>query len=293
MSVLNQAMGNSYFLIAEAGATKTSWMLADSHGESLRLKETAGFNPNYHEIGELEILLHLEIKPFLEGNLPDRLVYYGAGCGTDEKKELVRSALKAHFLLSSVVVHSDLLAAAHALLGNKAGVVGLLGSGSNCCYYNGTDIVRNVASLGYLLGDEGSGTYIGKKLLISWIRGEFNTELSQKVENHIGFPADQAVTRFYSDKTPNKFLSSLIPFVKENIHFLPIQKLVEKSFDDFITIQLKSIAKPNTDKLCFAGSVAWVFQEILIRQLSRHGYHADRIEKELSKDLVKYHLGID
>lgn len=293
MCQLSQALSSNYLLIAEAGATKTSWILTKSHGKSFRLKETAGFNPNYHQISELESLIRDEIKLMLEGNQPERLIFYGAGCGTEEKKDLIRNVLQLAFPLSRVVVHSDLLAAAHGLLGNKAGVVGLLGTGSNCCHYNGTDIVKNVASLGYLLGDEGSGTYIGKKLLISWIRGEFTAELSQKVENHIGYPAEQAVTRFYSDKTPNKFLSSLIPFVKENIHFLPIQKLVENSFDDFISIQLKSIAKPSNDKLCFAGSVAWVFQEILIRQLSRHGYHVDRIEKELSKDLVKFHQGIE
>jgi len=148
-------------LIADSGTTKTEWCLITDRGDAETVI-TSGINPFYQDAENISVILQ---KEFAGVKKIDAIYFYGAGCINQEKQNIVRNALLNVFKVTNIFVGSDLLAAAHSLCQEQSGVVCILGTGSNSCCYNGCEIVANVSPLGFILGDEGSGAVLGKKLI--------------------------------------------------------------------------------------------------------------------------------
>ena len=167
--------------VADSGSTKTSWYFVNEQGQGFEYK-TVGFNPYYQNSEDILNNLREGLIPNLEFSEPVKEIYfYGAGCELPSKRAEVENPLKKAFPDAKVVVGHDMLGAAKALLGSQAGIACISGTGSNSCYYDGTDVTENVRSLGLYMGDEGSGGYIGRSLIIAYLREELPTEIRTNI----------------------------------------------------------------------------------------------------------------
>jgi len=250
-------------LIADSGSTKTDWRLIDEN-KQIHQYATQGISPYFQTSEEIAAMLVKELLSQINIPLVNLTInYYGTGCGNDEKKEVVAAALKHNFKNAIVNVESDMLAAARSLCGNEKGIAAILGTGSNTCFYDGKIIVANTPSVGYLLGDEGSGAHIGK----TFIQAFLNNELPEGIKNN--FTARQNISQavildnVYKKPYPNRYLASFSKFVFQNIKEQYLADLVINCFQQFFE---KHICKyPNHKEIPFncVGSVAFYYSKIL------------------------------
>lgn len=277
------------YLIAEAGTTKIDWIFFDEKGNLLKTLTTTGFNPFYHPPFELERLIKEELVSKMPTLKIDAVYYYGSGCSTLENCTIVSQAFTAVFGSIPISVETDLMAAAHGLLGHEAGIACILGTGSNACFYDGQKIILKLPSLGFMLGDEGSGTYIGKLILTDWLNNAMPLELYQSFADRFGLNPAEALNRLYKSDQPGNFLSSLTPFAKENLQHEYFYRLISNAFDAFIQAQLMKFPQLFQSKLAFVGSVAYHFQEVLIEQLAKKNIHQTKVESSIHQSLVSFH----
>lgn len=276
-------------IIADSGSTKTEWLVVNDNGQLIKTIYSRGFNPYYQPVNEITSILLEELLPYLDKR-PEYIVYYGAGCSTSYNCSLIRTSFQSIFGLIDIQVFTDLMAAAHALLGKNEGIACILGTGSNSCLYDGKTIIQNVRSLGYMLGDEGSGTYIGKKLLTQWLYGNLPQHLSEAFEERYKLTPSDALDHVYRNGRPGKFLADFAPFVNDNIEKEFCYQLVASSFDAFIEVQLEKYAPLRTVKIAFVGSIAFHFSSILMERCELRNIHVTGIQQNLGKGLIDFHL---
>jgi N-acetylglucosamine kinase-like BadF-type ATPase len=207
-----------------------------------------------------------------------------------EKAGIIESALLELFPEANCEVESDLLAAARSTLGHNSGIACILGTGSNSCFYDGKIISAHVPPLGYILGDEGSGTYLGRKLLADFLKGIIHEELGKKFEKM--FPQDYSefLNNVYKNENVRMYLAAFVPFLKENIEDEYCRNLVAESFEDFIRRNVSCYTEFNKYQVSFIGSVAFHFQEQLKAVLAKQNLVAGVILKEPLENLIQYHL---
>ncbi|MBW7847791.1 MAG: hypothetical protein H3C41_06890 [Bacteroidales bacterium] len=279
-------------LIAEAGSSKIEWLLVAKTGELKKTIETKGFNPNYHAKENLHQIVQQGLIPEISRDEVEQITYYGTGCTGDLNCDLVKNILQQWFPNVQVCVHSDLLAAAHGLLGRLQGVVCILGTGSNTCWYDGKDIELKVPSLGFMLGDEGSGTYIGMKFIRAVLNEELPSHIIQDYYRRNGLDFHSLIRKIYQIENPGNFFASAMPFVGEYISEPDCAKIVSRAFDDFITAQLSKYPGVYDSTVAFVGSVAFHFKELLNQSMVNHGFRKQAIVKQrLTEGLVSYHGG--
>ena len=281
-------------LIADAGSTKTHWclMTASRHSEDYR---TDGLNPfflNEEQIGHIlneQLLPHVG-KWFWAGIIT-HIFFYGAGC-TPQKSPLMKAALQKVFPKASVSVESDMLGAARALFGNQQGIACILGTGSNSARYDGQTFVQQVPALGYILGDEGSGAVLGKRLVSDLLKNQLPAELKELflTENHLT-QAD-IIERVYRQPLPNRFLASLSPFCAKHIDLPAIRSLVENHFRAFIERNLLQYVDPVCPEtpVGFVGSIAYYYRDILSSVLGEYHLTLQSIVQDPMEGLRRYHL---
>ena len=277
-------------LIADSGSTKTHWVLIN--GKSVEEEiYTTGFNPYYYDTREFEEAL----KKDLAGNLPvneiSHIYFYGAGVSSDANRAIVERALLVAFPDAVIETHHDLHGAAIALLGRKKGIACILGTGSNSCLWDGQKIVANVPSLGYLLGDEGGGTYLGKLLVRDVLMGDAGGEIKKLFFQYNQLDFARTLDRIYKQPDPNLFFSQQTRFVRDHIDQLWFRQLVQRNFRDFVKVQLSKYPDYKTLPVCFVGSVAYNFRDILEEVLSENGITPGKIIKEPMEGMVEYYLG--
>lgn len=282
-------------LIADSGSTKTDWRLIDKKNNSYQF-HTIGFNPFFQGPAEIEkeLLANL-LPPIQKLNLEteDKLNihFYGAGCSSEEKCSIVKSAIQRVFPDASVFVEHDLLAAARALCGNKKGIAAIMGTGSNSCYYDGKKIISNVASLGYILGDEGSGAYIGKHFIQDYLNKEVPVSISESFDSTYNLSKESILNAIYKEPMPSRFLASFSKFINQHRQEEYFQNLVEFNFTQFFN---KHICKydnhKNVDLSC-VGSVAYYYSDTLRAVAENKGVKINKIINSPIEDLTRYHLG--
>ncbi len=274
-------------LIADGGSTKTDWSIVSGSQEIYRIK-TRGINPYFQT--EEEILSEIEerlIPEIKEYPTIKAVYFYGAGCAFSEKNEMLRRAI-AHYLPVQVEVGSDLLAAARALCGRQSGIACILGTGSNSCQYDGKEIVKKVPPLGFMLGDEGAGSVLGRLLVSDALKNQLPPALSQAFFEEYHLTQDIVLEKVYRQPFPNRFLAGLSPFLLEHIEEPSIQQLVCKSFTDFFTrnvMQYEYLKYP----VHFVGSIAWYYQEQLKDVARRLDIEIGVIERSPLPGLISYH----
>ncbi|MAE08361.1 MAG: hypothetical protein CL661_06330 [Bacteroidetes bacterium] len=276
-------------LIADSGSTKTSWVL--TNGEKvIQTVHTKGYNPYYFKNKSLLKTIKSELLPMLVTNQVDKIFFYGSGCSSDENCSLVKNALCQLFPNSYVEVNHDLFGAALALLKNKEGIACILGTGSNSCHWDGNKIINNVPSVGYLLGDEGSGTYIGMKILKGILENKAPDNLINNFYKYYNITFDEVLSRVYNEAEPNRFISDVSKFAEKNIRNSWIQETIKQSFVDFIENQLKAYKNYQNLKVCFTGSIAHHFKEILSDVCFESGIKLGIILQNPIDGLVSYHI---
>jgi len=273
-------------LIADSGGTKTAWR--NFSGDSYTDIYTAGMNPYYHSTSLLTSTVREELVPNIQVKEIDQIYFYGAGCSSSESCDKIEQALIANFPQANIYVSHDLLGAARALCQNHSGIIGILGTGSNSCHYDGENIVENVHSLGYILGDEGGGSHMGKLLLSDYLRNRL-PESIRKGLKPFGLSKSSIEKRIYIDSNPIKFLSSFAPFILENIQDEYIKELVENNFSMFISRCLGGYAESRDYPIHFSGSIAFHFQTYLENMLKKNNLRLGSVVKDPMDGLTQYH----
>jgi N-acetylglucosamine kinase-like BadF-type ATPase len=277
-------------LIADSGSTKTDWVLCDK--EVIGRYSTIGYNPFFiQEVGIVESLEATLLGQVGEVDITE-VYFYGAGCSSADKRLVVEKALEQVFTSANCEVNHDLLASARALLGRTAGFAAILGTGANTCLYDGNTITHNVDSLGYLIGDEGSGSFIGRKIVRDFMRQALPVELKEAFDTEYGFSNADLYDHLYFKPLPNRFLASFSKFAGAHIEHPYMQQIVRESFDAFFTYLVSRYPEYQRYPFNCVGSVGFVFSGYLTESAHQHGMQVGKIIKSPIDDLVAFHLSL-
>ena len=275
-------------LIADSGSTKTDWCLIDNNGER-KTVQTIGINPYHMNSAAIKEVLDKELYPFIFPDAVNEIYYYGAGCSTERKCQTIDNVLQDFFTKASIEVHHDLLGAARALCGSEPGIACILGTGSNSCFYDGNDITENVVSLGYLLGDEGSGAHMGKQLITDYFHREIPSDIVADFNEKYNPSVEFILDSVYNQPRPSRFLASFSPFLLENINHPYIKNLVTNSFDEFFRKNVSKYNNYQNVKINFTGSIAFFFREVLLESARKAGIVPNKIYRSAIEGLIEFH----
>ncbi len=275
--------------IVDCGSTKGDWRFLPAEGHLLPYS-TPGFNPFIQSADEIHDILHSSFQDQKNIAPLRQLYFYGAGCADAKRSEIVAAALRRQFPEATIRVAGDLLGAARACCGKAAGIACVLGTGSSSCLYDGEQIVDQIASLGHLLGDEGSGYHLGKKLIQAYVYRDLPATLRLAFEQRYPGGERALIDLVYKEDT-KATVASFAKFVYENQQHPYMQSLANSAFSTFLERQL--IKYPDHQKLpvSFCGSIAYHFRDLLKRQLAKHHLLAGSIIKKPIDGLVAFHAG--
>lgn len=278
-------------LIADSGSTKTTWCLV-KNGLPFFLS-TAGINPATQETAAISAVLGNELMPqmalYLEGDeIIDQVHFYGAGCLPTLHQPMER-LLRTHTGATDIYVASDLWAAVHALCGKEPGIACILGTGANSCLYDGKDITANTPPLGYILGDEGSGAYLGKSFLGNLLKGLFDNELYTSFMDEYQLDYTGIIQKVYREPNANRFMASLTPFLKKHREHPQIHTLLVSCFTMFFERNINPY-RCHGLPVHFVGSIAHHFEAELKEAANSCHYQIGKILPQPIHDLVQYHM---
>ncbi len=287
-------------LVADSGSTKTNWCLLNDKREKFFF-DTEGYNPYFvntdYIVQSLREQLPDHIVRYISEYLPDihgpfaasQVYFYGAGC-FDDKVGIISEAIRILFPGAVVHVGLDLLASARAVLGNQPGFVAILGTGANSCLYDGSAIVANIDSLGYLLGDEGSGFYLGRQLLSDYIRGAMPSDVQEEFIGRYHYTREAIMDRVYTEKLPNRFCAGFTPFLLESRSGADYgRNLVRNAFRDFFERIVSRYELADGTTFNCVGSIGYAFREILEEVAGLYGMPTGVILKAPIASLAEYH----
>jgi N-acetylglucosamine kinase-like BadF-type ATPase len=274
-------------LIADSGATKAEWCLL-SNGKKKTII-TQGISPYFLNTEQITDLLLKELKPKLKNVQVDEIFYYGTGCANPTNAKLVLKALSKVFPGAKIDVTHDLMAAARALCGSEKGIACILGTGSNSCYYDGRKIIKNSPGLGYVLGDEGSGAYLGKKVIQYYLYGTFDDELRGRFDLTYLTNAAEILENVYKKPLPNRYLAGFTKFLVENRGHYMIENIIEDGLNDFFFSHLCKYNEVWKFPVSFAGSVAFGFKDVLQQLCNSYEFELGKVIKTPMEGLIDYH----
>lgn len=273
-------------LIADSGSTKTDWSVVEK-GKLVKSVLSKGINPFFQTEQEIAEELKTSLLPELNGHSVQSVIFYGAGC-IPEKQPVVKNAITHILPASRIEVNTDLLAAVHGVCGNEAGIVCIMGTGSNSCFYDGREIVSNVSPLGFILGDEGSGAVLGKLLVGDVLKNQLSAQLKEKFLKQFNLTMPEIIDRVYRKPFPNRFLAGFSPFLAENIDDPQIRAIVEGSFRAFFKRNVMQYDYQSYP-VHLVGSVAFYYQEVLKEVATACGIQIGRIMRQPMEGLISYH----
>lgn len=276
-------------LIADCGSTKVHWCVLNGRDVEAELF-TTGINALLMPEEQIRELIAMELAPELVGLPINSVYYYGAGCLFDDICANVQRAIASNIpTAEKIEVRSDLLAAARALCGDKAGIACILGTGSNSCYYDGKEIVENVSPLGYILGDEGSGAVMGKLLVGDVLKKQLPASLCGKFLSQYELDRQKIIENVYKKPAANRFLASLSPFLLENIEEPSIRKLVLGAFKSFFVRNVANYSNYRETPVSFVGSIAYYYRDVLEEVACSLGIKIGIVLKSPMEGLLDYH----
>ncbi|MBP1641168.1 MAG: hypothetical protein H6Q17_2751 [Bacteroidetes bacterium] len=274
-------------LIADSGSTKTYWSLLKADG-GCNHYYTQGINPFFQTEYEIEGFLRMTLLPQLGVDTISEIYFYGAGCATEKQINLMRSAFSKVFSYDILDVDSDLLGAARALCGDEPGIACILGTGSNSCYYNGQAIEKQVSPLGFIIGDEGSGASLGKRLVADCLKNQLPKGIKERFLERFKLTQAQIVENIYSKPFPSRFLASLSLFLIENIEEQALYQIVYDGFTDFFRRNVFQYDCLNK-KVNVVGSIGYHYQDVLSKVADDLSLQLGKIIQAPSEELIKYH----
>lgn len=278
-----------YNLIADAGSTKTDWVLTDGIGEETARFRTPGLNAMLASDNEISRNMHEVYAHLPSGYEIVNVSYYGAGCATTEVCRKIEESLRRHLGAQNAEVCSDLLGAARSLLGGRRGIACILGTGSNSCEYDGKRIVKNVPALGYVLGDEGSGAVLGRRFVSDAFKGLLPARVAEEFLAEYGLSLGDVLARVYRQAAPNRFLASLTPFIKRHLDCPEVAGCVEEEFDRFFERNILRYPSASENGIYVTGGIGYHFRALFERSGDRHGIRVNEITENPLDGLVRYH----
>lgn len=277
----------SSLLIADSGSTKTQWCLLQDGKK--KMISTQGISPYFLNDDSLGIILRKELAPKMVNMPVDDIFYYGTGCSNPDNISLIKRGLKKIFPSAKINVQHDLMGAARALCGDKKGIACILGTGSNSCFYNGKRIVKNSPGLGFILGDEGSGSHLGKKVVQYYLYNTFDPELMEKFQSKYSADASEILDNVYKRPLPNRYLAEFVSFLTENRGHYMVENIIEDSLNDFFFNHIYKYRESWSLPINFAGSVAFGFKDVLAQMCSDFELTLGTVIKDPMEGLIKYH----
>jgi glucosamine kinase len=277
----------SVTLIADSGATKAEWVLiGDGRKKTIF---TQGISPYFLDTVQVGQLVDQELKQKIKNVEVEQVYYYGTGCSNPENAKSIKKALQKLFEEAKIEVNTDLMAAARAVCGDEKGIAGILGTGSNSCYYNGKNIVKNSPGLGYVLGDEGSGAYLGKKVIQYYLYNTFDDDLRALFDAKFVTTQVEILDNVYKKPLPNRYLAGFTMFLAENRGHYMIENIIEDGLNDFFFQHLCKYNEVWKYPVNFVGSVAYGFKDVIQQLCSSYEFELGNVLKNPMQGLVKYH----
>ncbi len=274
-------------LIADSGATKCEWCFIE--GRKTRTIFTQGISPYFLNIPEIENVMRNELVPQLKKKSPEKIFYYGTGCAAPENAAMVKKAIAKVFADANIQVTHDLAGAARATCGNEKGISCILGTGSSSCYYNGKKIVKISPGLGFILGDEGSGAYLGKKVLQYYLYNTFDEDLRFRFDETYKSNKVEILDHVYRGPLPNRYLAEFTQFLAANRGHYMVENIIEDGLNDFFFTHLNKYNESWKHPVHFVGGVAHGFQDVIRTLCDGYEFDLGVILKNPMEGLVKYH----
>lgn len=274
-------------LIADAGATKTEWCVVQN-GKAKTLL-TSGISPYFLNSDQIAALVQKELLPRLKKTEIDIVHYYGTGCIHPDNKKMVKKSLQNVFKGAKINVTNDVEGAAKGLCGKNKGVACILGTGSSSCFYNGKKITKMRTGLGYVLGDEGSGAYLGRKVLQYYLYHTFDEDLRARFDAaYVTNPAE-ILENVYKKPLPNRYLATFARFLAENRGHYMIENIIEDGLNDFFFTHLCKYSEAWNYPIHFVGGVSFGFRDVLKELCNTYNFELGRVLQKPINGLVEYH----
>lgn len=276
-------------LIADSGSSKTEWVFIDSTNKQSSFS-SEGLNPYFRSKKEISKSIKNMIKNLIGENRVDQIFFYGSGSGNSINESILKVVFIDNFPSAQISIESDLLAAAIACFGNKKGIACVLGTGSNACVYDGKKIAKKIPSLGFVLGDEGSGGYLGKKLLNSYYYKTMPIELREEIESKTDMNLETVLHKIYRESQANRFVASFTEILNDFKNHTFIKETVREGFEDFVDKQLCYFEESESLEIGFVGSIASVYENTLREVLRERGMKVSVIVRNPLEKLTEYHI---
>ena len=274
-------------LIADSGSTTTFWALIKTNGKTRF--QTQGLNPYFTSPEVTEKVLKDELSKQISCKEVSQIFFYGAGCSTDKNNAIIHDQLQTCFPEAGIEVHHDILGAARALFGREQGIACILGTGCNSCFYDGQNVIAKVPSLGYLFGDEGAGSYLGKKLIGNYLKKQLPDDLTFIFDETYAYTLENILTALYNKPFPNRYLASFSLFIKDNIEHPYIHDLVYDSFIEFIEVHVTAYDNYLSYPIGFVGSIGFYYRDILKEATAAKSLTIHKITQNPLEGLIEYH----
>jgi glucosamine kinase len=275
-------------LVADSGSTKTEWKVIKD-GIPQESIFSSGINPFFLSGDKIYHLLVKEVG-MISGQKFSKVFFYGTGINSLQKGNIVREAIGRFINCNDIFTGSDLLAAAHSLCHDKPGIACIMGTGSNSCYYDGSVIVSNVSPLGYILGDEGGGAVLGRKLVSAVMKKQVPENVIKLFFETYKITPAEILENVYMKPFPNRFLGQFAKFISSNIHIPELQEIINSSFEEFIKRNILQYPESKSLPVHFTGSIAFHFRSYLEAKLIKNHLTPGIITLTPMESLIKYHL---
>ena len=274
-------------IVADSGSTKTDWALITESG--VEYVKSVGLNPYFLSTDELAKGIYSALKN-VDMDEIEGIYFFGAGTSAAANKEKIKSVFVEFFpRVDEIIIDTDLFGAAKALFKEDKGIACILGTGSNSCYYDGTQIVDNVNSLGYLLGDNGSGAVLGLKLMQMYLRNKLSPKLAKKFREEYNLDYRYILDNVYKQSTPNKFFAKFSPFIIANINDEVINKMVKEDIREFVDYFIVNYDDYKNLPIRIIGSIGYFYKDVINEVFAEYGLKIDKISKTPIEALVEYY----
>lgn len=274
-------------IVADSGGSKIDWRFLKKD-RTIAQANSPGFNPYYQPIDHLKKIINESLLPQINEPVT-KIFYYGTGVSSEKNQQLIQLAFAEHWGGAKIEIGWDLLAAARALCGQEAGIACILGTGSNSCQYDGNEIVENVANLGWILADEGSGSYLGKQIVFDYFRKNMPETLATQFHARFPWTREEVLEKVYQQEKPSAFLASFAKFIFQHLKEPYCYKLVYKSFSDFYENNVMKYPDYKKLKVHFTGSIAFYFSDVLRQVANDKGITVKNILEGPIAGLTLYH----
>lgn len=274
-------------LIVDSGSTKSDWVIVD--GENRHEFSTIGLNPFFHNEDSVYKAISENTELFWFRDKITHLYFYGAGCSSDTLNAIIEGGLQKVFTEAEIVVDHDLKACAYATYEGEPSICCIIGTGSNSCFYDGDNVFEEVPALGYILGDEGSGSYFGKKLLTDFLYHRVPQNIHNALVKELGITKDEIIKHVYMLPDANVYLASFMKFIFNHATDIYFKEMIYEGFKHFVEIHVCCYPNFKNYKTHFIGSIAFLFSEELKKACDFHNVKLGQIVQKPIKGLIEYH----